>query len=239
MIRKRERTFSDHNRLQVRRLLQALCLLLLAGGTELFAQETVTELFMAAPDTVLPHFDQETKSELVSQYALTASGESADPVRNRYGGSSSILSLNDSRLVIEVDETTTLELKVLKTRNRRAPMVGVIFTDHTTPAISVFAFYNPSENWQKIQAREVIELPRPTDFLSDPGYADDLEVKKALVERGLWTYTATFGETKETITLSPTTFTDAVAQSQFPGVAAKLRPEGLSYRWRKSAFERL
>lgn len=209
---------------------------LLFGSMPGIAQEEIAKLFLSAPDSVLPHFSREDKSALLEQVTLAASGKSTDPVRNIYGGNSKILSLSKSRLVLQLDEASTVELKVLETSGRTTEaVIGVIYTDLTSPSISVLAFYDPRKHWSRIPTSELISLPSAGDFLRSPDMIDSVDVKKALVERGQWFFSATFGDEDETLTLLPTTFREKIARALHPTLADKL-VEGILYRWQNKMF---
>ena len=216
-------------------LFPLLWLCLWCGKGELSAQEKAATAFLEMPDSITPHFDRDSKSRLLEQYTLKATGRSSEAVRNIYGGNSEIQSLTDTRLVVRIDDSTLFEMKVFRTRKRKEPVVGVIYTDTTAPAISVFAFYAPHKGWERLSTPDLIALPKPEEFLLSEILRDDLEVKKALVERGLWSYTASFSDSSETLLLTPTTFTDSTALALYPGMLSKLVP-GLTYEWNRKAF---
>ena len=211
----------------------ALCLW--SGKGELLAQEKATTAFLEMPDSITPHFDRDDKTRLLEQFTLKATGRSSEPVRNIYGGNSQIETLTDTRLVIRIDDSTLFEMKVFRTRKKRESVVGIIFTDTTAPAISVFAFYAPQRGWERLSTPSLITLPKPEDFLLSESLSEDIEVKKALVERGLWSYTASFSDERETLLLTPTTFTDTTALALYPGMLSKIVP-GLTYEWNRRVF---
>ena len=232
-------TVSD---LSLRCRLLFAALLLFCGTLPLRGQEEggqAATWFLSAPDSLTPHFDARLKGLLLEQYTLRVTGRSAEPVRNLFGGESSIESLSDTRLLIRIDDRSLFELKVIRTKKRREPVIGMLYTHLESPAVSVFAFYSPASDWERIPTRSIIDLPEPRDFLLTPDLMEDVEVKNALVERGLWLYSATFAEgDEETLRLTPTTFTEEIAQKQYPGMASKLRPS-LLYEWNRSVFRRI
>lgn len=210
--------------------------ILLIGGKGLFAQEQITTWFLEAPDSITPHFEKEDKDKLLEQYTFKATGLTSEGVRNVYGGNSSIESLSDTRLALRIDDRTTLEMKVLRTRHRKEPIIAMIYTDEMAPAVSVLAFYNPAKKWERSPTETLIMLPKPEDFLLKPDLKEDREVKSALIERGLWTYYASFGDDEETLLLIPTTFTEKTASVRYPLMTSKLVP-GLLYKWTKTDFK--
>ena len=210
--------------------------LFLSGEMVLSAQDRITTWFLSAPDSITPHFNREDRKRLIDQYTSSLGGHSVDPVRNIYGGSSAVLTLSDTRITVKIDDSTLFEMKTLRAPGRGKKLIVVIYTDCTTPAISSFVFYDPSESWKSIPPGDLVPLPEAIDFLSDPTFADDPEVKKALVERGLWTYSASFSDSEEDLILTPTTFTEKTALALHPGIDSKLVPN-LVYRWNKKAFK--
>lgn len=206
------------------------------GAIPLSGQDRITTWFLDAPDSITPHFNREDRKHLIDQYTLSVGGKSVEPVRNIYGGNSALLTLSDTRITVKIDDSTLFDMKALRPREAGKELIGVIYTDLTAPAISSVVFYDPSKSWLRIPARSLVDLPRAEDFLSDPALIEDPEVKKALVERGLWTYSVSFADSEETLIFTPTTFTEKTALALYPDMASKL-VKGLIYGWNKKAFK--
>lgn len=210
--------------------------LYLWGAIPLSGQDRITTWFLDAPDSITPHFNREDRKHLIDQYTFSVGGQTVETVRNIYGGNSVLLSLSDTRITVKIDDSTLFEMKALSVPGAGKELIGVIYTDRTAPAISSFVFYDPAKSWQRLPARTFVDLPRAEDFLTDQALIEDPEVKKALVERGLWTYSVSFTDNEETLIFTPTTFTEKTALALYPDMASKL-VKGLVYEWNKKAFK--
>ena len=222
-----------------RLLLLILLLSVVGGGSSVWAQKArIASLFLELPDTIVPHLDRPTKERLLEAYTLRLTGRTPEPVRNLFGGRSVVESLSDTRIVVRLDENSLLDLKLLRSARRNAPILALAFTHLRVPEVSVTAFYDTAQGWRQIPTSSLITLPRPEDFLLPGVSPGDIEVTNALVERGLWLYSAAFEDDTERLIFRPTTFRDALAAERYPGLPSKLVGE-LVYVRRHATFQKL
>lgn len=209
--------------------LLAILLLLCVAPTSAQKQGKMAKLFLDSPLELIPALSQDLKLELVEQYYA---GSPTDEIRNVYGGASRITRLTDTYLQLQLDSTMVVELKLLKSF-LRPQYVGLGVTSTLDPAMSVLTFYD--KEWHQLDPSTLIDLPGVSSFLKNPGDSARLDLKKALVERGSWDYTATFGAETPTLTFRITTFDEEAAAKLHPTVPALLRDE-VTYRWRNNRF---
>lgn len=177
------------------------------------SSQTISELFRAMPDTIVPFSpDSETRQTLLER----AEGEMTTP--DPFGGSMTTKYVTDHALRIELGDHSAVELVLLPSRGGRK-YICMIMTSLLTPAQSYLTLF--TTEWQRIEGDTFFALPEAEHFLTDPRRR---EVKSALVERGHLNWEARVdGSSPKVLEVRITSFDDETAHALHPSMREGIR----------------
>ena len=201
-------------------ILSLLGLLLQIGVVSGLRAQSVGELFVSMPDSLIPILPDSTlRADL-----LKSPGET---LTNPFGGEVKVLSETEGTLRLALDSSTELELGLLSYKKRN--YICLIATSTIVPAQSVVAFYDTE--WHRTQ-EPLLEVPDAELFLTD---SESNGVKSALAEQGHLHWVASFDkDNPELLTLRITSYDDQTAHSLRPEIREKLHP--VQMRWRRGRY---
>lgn len=197
-------------------LLGALC-------PSIGSSQTVSELFRAMPDTIVPFFpDSDTRQTLLDR----AGAEVTTP--DPFGGAMRTEYLTESALRIRLGDHSALEMVILPGRGRER-FICMIMTSLLTPAQSYLTLFTPE--WQRVEGRSFFNLPEIERFLPDPSRR---EVKSALVERGHLNWEARVDRSDpKVLKVRITSYDDKAADALHPSMSESLRPISMTWTGEK------
>ena len=201
-------------------ILSLLGLLLQIGVVSGLRAQSVGELFVSMPDTLIPILpDSVLRADLLKNPGET--------LTNPFGGEVKVLSETEGTLRLALDSSTELELGLLSCKKHN--YICLIATSTIVPAQSVVAFYD--SEWHRMQ-KQLLEVPDAEFFLTD---SESNGVKSALAEQGHLHWRASLDkDNPELLTLRITSYDDQTTHSLHPEIREKLRP--VQMRWRSGRY---
>lgn len=131
-------------------------ILLLLSLTECQAQQTMREVFKAMPDSLLPYLTENNKLDFLDFIDSNMTAE----VTNKLGGKSKMETLSDDYTCLVLNESSTMEMRLLDTMqpvDSISKVVCVIRTFGTDKKESTVTFY--SVKWNRLDTAEYVSLP--------------------------------------------------------------------------------
>lgn len=203
------------------RLLAIVCLALplLAAAQGLSASKCFTE----APDAVIPLIDKNTRLDMVDYFMAGMSKAST----NKLMGSSSIVEMNDSSVLLNLTDSVRCQIFVLNP-NAPAPIIGVITTYSGPMPDSSVDFY--TTRWQKLSG--IMPKARLSDWLTAEGAKN-----RALVEEQLPFILASYAYDPASQTIVATNNTGHYFSKDDAPAALGMLKGQLAYRWEGNKFK--
>jgi len=124
------------------------------------AQLTASNAFRTVPKSVLDHFDETMKLDLID-YAKAAM---TNKVKNRHGSESCIKKMTDNYLDLEVSPSSDVQFAILPIRGKK--IIALISTVMTPAPDSSLRFY--AGNWVPIDL-DLFRAPTLDDWLTSDG----------------------------------------------------------------------
>ena len=214
-----------------------LTLVLLWGifpSTYIHAQGHARGAFLESPDYVIPSLNTNTKKDLIDIYeAAQKEGKAPQSVTNLFGGSSVVTSLSDTAIAIQLDDATSVQIKLLPMINNSF-LICMVSTSLVTPKQSVVRFFG--QDWKDIDGTGLFSLPPTEAFLVSPDDIHQTRVKTLLAERGVLTHEVICDPHNPEIRVRLTIFDDSVAQVSFAELSKLFKEDGITMRWDGAKF---
>lgn len=212
-----------------------ILLLSLAAVPTMAQQVTMREVFLEAPEPLIPILTQNNKVELLKAYDALQSGRLLDrPMSNRLGGSSRITNLTESFIQISLDEDTELQMKVVPMHDD-SYLISMITTSQIEPEQSVLTFYR--SDWEQIPTEQLFQMPKLSHFFSDPSMLALNKTKQLLSELGTLSYWMVWDAELPTLNIGITMLRSEANDKLYSNLREMLRPEGVTLFWEGSRFE--
>lgn len=216
----------------MRRLSLALVALSLALSA-LAQRVDMRELFLSIPTSVSPLMTEERKIDLLDRYDTEKAGKSyTSPLTRQlfYDAEGMILNITEDYLHLRLDGDSSMQLKVLP-KGWRGYVVSVVLTSEVVPKQSVLLFYD--QKWQPLNTEDYFRVPSLEAFLTDAKLLTLNEVKHLFGEVGALTYSYNWSESDRVMTARLTTFDGPLYKRLYPKAIQWLRPEGVTYQWKR------
>ena len=201
-------------------LLTVLCSIMFLGAN---AGGTAREAFVAAPRTVLPLLDHNTRLDMLDYYDAGLS----HTTKNALDGGSRVLSVDANRILIEMTDASTLEIDLLPGEHN-SNTIAVISTVHTPAANSTIAFYD--EAWHPFDASKIFTAPQISDWITDKNYEADVTMLTPFVMSGY-----TYSPSDKTLTAFNNTEA-FLGKDMYESISAWMRPQ-IVYQWDGKKFK--
>lgn len=203
-------------------ILSILCVCASSAGA--YAQLTATKAFAAAPQSVFPLLDKNTKLDMIDYHA---SG-STTPSKNKLDGKSRISAISDDDLKIEMTDASSYQLAILPAGSDS--IIAVISTVATPAHDSHISFYD--RTWKKLPDT-YFKAPEIIDWLNADGKKSP-DMVTTMVPFMLSGYS--YDPATKSLTLT-NNLKEFMSEDTGSMVAPYLLPT-LTYRWDGKKFEK-
>lgn len=110
------------------------------------AQMTVSDAWKAMPDSILPYFNSQLRSEIIDMYKISHDSKT----KNLLEGESSVKSLTDTLLCLQLNPSTEMQLMLLPKKDS-TNLICMVRSFGTPTMESRITFY--STDWKKTEER--------------------------------------------------------------------------------------
>lgn len=205
-------------------LLAMLCVAVFAGARS----QTMGELFVAMPDSLLPAFTGNDRADFVD---FLAAGMRAR-VKNKFGRVAEMRALTADYLLLETSSAGTLEMKLLQADD--STRVVVAATTCRGPAEdSRLSFYTTA--WEPLPADRFITLPVPGDFLLRADTIDTARRDAALLRADVFLLRASLSAGSAAVDFTCTT-PDYMDEEAARALRPFLTGKAVRYEWTDGRF---
>lgn len=186
------------------------------------SSQTVSEIFRAMPDTIVPFFPSEE-----TRQALLDRAETEVTTPDPFGGTMTTEFLTDKTLRVKLGDHSAVDFALLPSRGGKK-YICMILTSLITPAQSYLTLF--TTEWKRLEEEHFFTL-QAERFFQDP---DRREVKSALVERGHLNWVARVDRSNPKILeVKITSFDDKAADALHPSMRESLRPIKMTWTGEK------
>lgn len=196
------------------------------------------ELFQSIPSSVYVLMSDERKEDLLRKYDAEREGrEYTSPFAQHpiYSNEAAIMEVTDDYLLLRLDESSSMQLKVLP-KGWWGYIVSVVLTSEIEPRQSVILFYD--RNWQRLSVEQYFTPPSLSAFFADPKLMTLNEVKQVFCEVATLAYSYQWDANEPQLTVRITTFDTPLYQKLYPEAMSWLTPDGVSYQWRRGKLRK-
>ena len=125
-----------------------ICTALLSCSTVVWAQKNMSEIFSAMPDSIIPYLTKNNRLDCIDFKANNMKAV----VENAFGSKSELKTLTDDFLMMQLNETTTLQLKLLPTPSDT--LLCMVMTYVLPEPDSHLSIYNT--DWREIGNKNIL-----------------------------------------------------------------------------------
>lgn len=190
-----------------------------AGGNA----QTMKDVFLAMPDSVLPLLSKDNRADFIDFLASKMQAR----VKNAYNENSYMDTLTIDYTHIRLTPASDVSLKLLPLTDS-TKVICMVHTFRSDASESKISFYD--KNWRLLDGRNVISFPTTADFLLDNG-SDSLKTVKDKLEIPMIVASLSPSTTDLTFTYD----TGYLPQEDKPGIKACLRP-AIVKKWENGRY---
>lgn len=222
----------------LRNLYVLILSLILSMGTCWYSEgQSISELFINAPENIFPLLSLERKKELVDNYQKSLENDSLDLfVTNRLGGKSKILNINDFSFNLSLDQYSSIDIFSIQLVNK-SYLIGLIKTSEFEPKQSTINFYNT--NWELLESENIFPNVRIDNFLRDnyDAKTDSNQLKELTQQISLFTISYEIEvENGHTYVLAKPTSYNVLPENSKQLAKDLLKIEGIKLVWEGNKF---
>lgn len=157
-------------------MLKKIVLLLIGivGGLATVKSQTMKDVFLAMPDSVMPLLSKDNRADFVDFLASKMQAR----VRNAYNEYSYMDTLTTDYTHIRLTPSSDVTMKLLPVTDS-AKVICMVHTYHADASESEISFYDTK--WNRLDGKSLLTIPETTEFISNTP-ADSLEVVRGCLD---------------------------------------------------------